>query len=120
MEFCAYRITTAGDAGAASPEGRRLIRIIVPARVDHNRMAAYVLDGESRRKDRQRRLAVSVHHQRREIALMATGVVGTEVLAGMVRDVMAARGEARCHLALIFCGPARSFLMNVETVNARR
>lgn len=82
-------------------------------------MAAHVLDCESGRKDWQSGLAVGVHNQWRQIALMASGVVGAEVLAGMLRVVMATRGEARCGLALMFCGPACGFLMNVETVNTR-
>jgi hypothetical protein len=38
--------------------------------------------------------------------------------AGMFRVVMAAGGEARCHLAFMFCKPACTFVMNVETMNA--
>src|ERR1700682_6468869 len=111
---------TAGNAGAASPEGFRPVGIVVLARVNHERAAAHVLHSELRRQDRKRRLTVRAHHKHREVALMTTGVIGTQVLTGMFWVVVSASGEARCHLAFMFCKSARPLVMNVETMNTGR
>jgi hypothetical protein len=88
------------DPGPAATQWRRLVGIIITARMDHEGTAMYVGQLESRGSDRCYGLAISAYGKGGEVAEMAFAVRSL-MLAGLGWIKMTSRREARNGLAVL-------------------
>src|SRR3954454_21359496 len=118
--FSALFYETAGDPAAAAAQRLRLIGIIVPAFVDHQRASLNILQRQAGSHDRLVRHARRVDDdQDRKIAEMS-GALGAQMLARACRVEVSARGEPGSRLAIVLPRSAVGVLMDMEAMLAGR
>src|SRR6516165_8109961 len=89
----------AGDARATTAQGRRLIGVIITARVDHYRAAHNVGQRKVWRSNSLRGFAAGINGKYWHVALM-TLALWPEVFAGVGRIVMASRCQSGRRLTI--------------------
>ena len=110
----------AGDSCAAATQRRRSVRIIIAARMDHDRAPANLFHRKMRSGGSPGRIAAAINHQHLQVAAMAGGAERSQMLFGVGRIVVPAGGEACGRFALIHPGPAVALIMNMKPVLSRR
>src|ERR1700739_3807696 len=105
-----------GDACAAATQRFWSIGIIVAAGMDHDRAPANLLHSKMRGSDCLVRIATAIDHQHRQGPSMAGGAERPQMLFGVGRVVVAARGKACGRFALIQPRPAVALFMNMKPV----
>lgn len=103
---------------SAATEWRRLIRVIVTAGMDHDRVIGKIRDLETRCKNRVRRLAGRVDIQWRQITQM-TIAPGFAVLVGARRVQVTAGRDRSAQLAVLLSGGAARILMDMKAMETR-